>query len=71
MVGGLVGVVHGLFVCLMLSFVLVVVLPSLRDPIVERPTGRVMAHAFRAIHALLPEEVREGMEPLVERARGG
>ena len=67
--GAALGVLHGLFACLMLTFAAVVLVPSLREPIAERPSGQVMGQAFRAIHAVLPASVQEGMQPLIERAQ--
>ena len=66
--GAVLGVVHGRFLCLMLTFAAVVIAPSLLPPILERPSGKAMQEAFRAIHAVLPADVQEGMQPLIERS---
>lgn len=66
--GAALGLLHGLFICLMLTFAAVVLMPSLKEPLGESASGRGMEEAFRAIHAVLPEEVQEGMQPLIERA---
>ena len=68
--GAALGLLHGLFACLMLTFAAIVLVPSLREPIAERPSGQVMGQAFVAIHAVLPTEIQEGMQPLIERGQG-
>ena len=71
-VGGLVGLFHGLFVSLVLTFIALVIAPgTVPDYIKDSNSIKPMSKAFWAIHAILPGEAQEAMEPLIERAKSG
>ena len=71
-VGGLVGLFHGLFVSLVLTFIALVIAPgTVPEYIKDSNFIKPMSKAFWAIHAILPGEAQEAMEPLIDRAKSG
>jgi uncharacterized membrane protein required for colicin V production len=70
-VGALLGSAHGGLLCMFLTLFAVVLVPSLRAPILDRPAGRAMAKAIRVVHSTLPERVQEAIRPALERAQSG
>lgn len=59
-VGGAVGLVHGALVCLALAGVALVVAPSLRAPIQDRPLGRIAQTGVDAVDAHLSAKAPSG-----------
>lgn len=71
-VGGFVGLFHGLFVSLVLTFMALVIAPGTAPEYIKGSNSiKPMSKAFWGIHAILPSEVQEAMEPLIKRAKSG
>ena len=71
-VGGLVGLFHGLFVSLVLTFIALVIAPGTAPDYIKNSNSiKPMGKAFWAIHAILPGEAQEAMEPLIKRTKSG
>ncbi len=67
--GGVIGLFHGLFMSIVLTFGMLVMAPSTADKIRDSASAKPMGTAFWAIHEILPEEIQDAMDPLIERAK--
>lgn len=65
--GAALGLLHAALKVLLLTLAVVVIAPSTRGPIKERPTGAVVARALRGVATVLPEEVVDEIRELIER----
>jgi membrane protein required for colicin V production len=52
--GGMLGAVKGYLFCLALTFFAVTLFSGLREPILTRPTGKLMAYTMHAVHPIWP-----------------
>jgi membrane protein required for colicin V production len=52
--GGVLGAVKGYLLCLALTFFAITLFSGLRDPILTRPTGKLMAYTMHSIHPVWP-----------------
>ena len=52
--GGVLGAIKGYLLCLTLTFFAITLFSGLRDPILTRPTGKLMAYTLHAVHPVWP-----------------
>jgi membrane protein required for colicin V production len=52
--GGLLGAIKGYLLCLVLTFFAITLFSGLRDPILSRPTGKLMAYTMHSVHPVWP-----------------
>jgi len=63
--GGVMGAVKGSILCLTLTFFSVTLVGSLREPILTKKTGKLMAHTMSALHPIWPPGVHEIIHPYI------
>ncbi len=70
--GALLGAIHGLAICSVLTMFAVVVVPGLRDPILSRTSGRLFARPVGTLQGILPDHVNNVIDPYLhpEKAEG-
>jgi len=52
--GGVLGALKGFLLCLALTFFAITLFSGLREPILSRPTGKLMAYTMHAVHPVWP-----------------
>lgn len=57
--GGVFGALKGFLLSFTLTFFAITCFPSLRHPILSRPTGKLMAYTMHALHPLWPAGLHE------------
>jgi membrane protein required for colicin V production len=52
--GGVLGAIKGYLLCLVLTYFAITLFSGLRDPILSRPTGKLMAYTLHTVHPVWP-----------------
>jgi membrane protein required for colicin V production len=52
--GGVLGALKGFLLCLALTFFAITLFPGLRQPVLTRPVGKLMARTMHAVHPVWP-----------------
>jgi membrane protein required for colicin V production len=63
--GAVMGGMKGILLCMTLTFFAITLFRSLRDPIFNTKTGRLMGRAMMGLHPVLPEEVHDVIHPYI------
>lgn len=66
--GAFIGTVHGLVLCSVVTMFVLVLVPSSRDPVLNRPTGQVLALTLDGLHGLFPDGLHEILHPYLHVA---
>ena len=64
--GGILGAVKGYLLCLALTFFAVTLFSGLRQPILTRPTGKLMAYTMHSVHPIWPSGFHEVIHSYIE-----
>jgi len=64
--GGLFGILKGFLLAFTLTFFAITCFPSLRHPILSRPTGKLMAYSMHALHPVWPDGFHEIIHSYIE-----
>jgi membrane protein required for colicin V production len=64
--GGVLGALKGFLLCLALTFFAITCFTGLRDPILSRPTGKLMAYTMHSVHPIWPAGFHDIIHSYIE-----
>lgn len=67
--GMLLGGMEGAFLGMVVTFFVVSLAPSTRDPIFSSPSGKLVGGLMNAVGPVLPSEAREALTPFIAQAK--